>query len=146
MAERHVSNTGGGGEEFDREISYHGLRNFAIGLVVLVLLSAFLMWGFSVRLRERLAAADPPPPALPEARRPHTPPGPRLQTEFTADIERLRQIEEELLAGYGWVDRAAGRVRIPIERAMELVAEGGLRSPAAPASAAVAESEETLDE
>lgn len=112
-------------QEFDREISYRGLRIFAVGLAALVLVSAFLMWAFSAYLRDRLVAADPPPPALPEARRPHTPPGPRLQTEFTSDVERLRQTEEVLLTGYAWVDRGAGRVRVPVERAMELVAEEG---------------------
>lgn len=123
---------------FDREISYRGLRIFAIGLAVLMLLAAFLMWGFSTHLRSRLVAADPPLPALPEARRPHLPPGPPLQTGFTSDIEELRRVEEELLHGYAWVDRSAGRVRIPIERAMELVAVGGhavSEPPSTPAAA-----------
>lgn len=116
-------------QEFDREISYRGLRIFGIGLAVLVLVSAFLMWAFSDFLRDRLVAADPPLPALPEARQPHTPPGPRLQTEFTSDVERLRQTEEALLTGYAWVDRGADRVRIPVERAMELVVAGALETP-----------------
>lgn len=116
-------------QEFDREISYRGLRIFALGMAALVLVAVFLMWAFSSYLRQGLVAADPPPPALPEARRPHTPPGPRLQTEFTSDVERLRQTEEALLNGYAWVDRGAGRVRIPVERAMELVAAGALETP-----------------
>lgn len=134
-------------QEFDREISYRGLRIFAIGMAALVLVSVFLMWAFSSYLRQGLVAADPPPPALPEARRPHTPPGPRLQTDFTSDVERLRQTEEALLTGYAWVDRGAGRVRIPVERAMELVAAGGLDS-AAPRStpAASEEAAEATDE
>ena len=37
---------------------------------------------------------------------------------------RLRQAK--LLSSYGWVDREAGVVRIPIDRAMDLVAERGL--------------------
>lgn len=115
-------------QEFDREISYRGLRIFAIGMAALVLVAVFLMWAFSSYLREGLVAADPPPPALPEARRPHTPPGPRLQTEFTSDVERLRQTEEALLTGYAWVDRGTGRSRIPVERAMELVAAGALET------------------
>lgn len=124
--------------EIDREISYTGLRIFAVGLAALVLAAAFLMWAFSDYLRDRLVEADPPPPALPEARRPHTPPGPQLQTEFTTDVERLRQTEEALLTGYAWVDRSAGRIRIPIERAMELVAAGGpdaAEPPSTPAAA-----------
>ncbi len=33
--------------------------------------------------------------------------------------------EEELLENYGWVDREAGIVRIPIDQAIELLAEDG---------------------
>jgi hypothetical protein len=40
--------------------------------------------------------------------------------------ERDRERREERLRSYGWVDRPAGVVHLPIERAMELVA-GGVR-------------------
>ena len=50
---------------------------------------------------------------------------------------QLSQIE-----GYAWVDEKAGLVRIPVERAMALVAERGLpaRGAAAPASKAASPS------
>ena len=115
---------------YDSELSASGLRRFAIGLALLVILSALGMWGFSHLLRSRLAAADPPLPLLPEAREAWVPPGPALQTHFTTDIERLRAIEDTLLHDYAWVDQPAGRVRIPIERAMELIAAGSGDSPA----------------
>ena len=35
----------------------------------------------------------------------------------------MRQTEAALLDSYGWIDREAGIVRIPIERAMELLVE-----------------------
>lgn len=54
------------------------------------------------------------------------PPEPRLQRVPIADLTRLREREERLLTSYGWVDREAGVVRIPVERAMQLVAERGL--------------------
>jgi len=34
-----------------------------------------------------------------------------------------------VLSAYGWVDREAGRARIPIERAMELLARDGELGP-----------------
>jgi hypothetical protein len=42
--------------------------------------------------------------------------------------------EEGQLQSYGWVDQDAGQARIPVSRAMELIAERGLpvRSVAAP--------------
>ena len=49
-----------------------------------------------------------------------TVPAPRLQTDPHADLAQLRAREQAQLDGYGWVDRGAGTVHIPIDRAMEL--------------------------
>lgn len=54
------------------------------------------------------------------------PPPPRLQTYPFQDVKDLRQEERRLLETYEWVDRNAGVVRIPIERAIEVLAEKGL--------------------
>jgi hypothetical protein len=54
------------------------------------------------------------------------PPAPRLQTSTAVDLIAHREREEEILERYGWVDRENGKVRIPIERAMDLVLERGL--------------------
>jgi len=54
---------------------------------------------------------------------PDLPPVPRLQTNTTTDIEALRAKGTAQLHGYGWVDRGSGIARIPIERAMDLVAD-----------------------
>lgn len=53
-------------------------------------------------------------------------PAPRLQTNDAADLAKFRAAEEAQLHSYGWVDKSAGIVRIPIERAMDLIAERGL--------------------
>jgi hypothetical protein len=36
-------------------------------------------------------------------------------------LQELQALEEEELTTYGWVDEEVGRIRIPIDRAMELV-------------------------
>jgi hypothetical protein len=41
-------------------------------------------------------------------------------------LKQLRSQELRLLEHYGWVDRANGIARIPIERARQIVIEGGL--------------------
>jgi hypothetical protein len=46
---------------------------------------------------------------------------PVLQDSNADDLNLLRKKEAQALAEYGWVDRAKGVVRVPIERAMELV-------------------------
>lgn len=54
------------------------------------------------------------------------PPEPRLQVSPPQDLQKMRESEDALLYNYGWVDRKAGVVRIPIDRAMELIVERGL--------------------
>ncbi|MGF7163331.1 hypothetical protein FHS85_004994 [Rhodoligotrophos appendicifer] len=53
------------------------------------------------------------------------PPPPRLQTDPQADLVRQGTMQAKQLERYGWTDRLAGRARIPIERAMDLLAESG---------------------
>jgi hypothetical protein len=60
-----------------------------------------------------------------------TPKPPVLQVDPPADLERYLRAQDEILGTYGWADRGAGRVRIPIREAMRLLAERGL--PAGPA-------------
>jgi hypothetical protein len=61
-------------------------------------------------------------------------PTPRLQTDDGyQEITDMHAKEDLLLDNYSYVDQGKGTVRIPIERAMELIAERGL--PVAPASA-----------
>ena len=54
------------------------------------------------------------------------PPQPRLQAYPASDLQRLRVSEEEQLGTYGWVDESIGIMRIPIDRAMDILAEKGL--------------------
>ena len=53
-------------------------------------------------------------------------PQPRLETNEPTEINDFRVQEEQTLNSYGWVDQQAGVVRIPIDRAMELLAQRGL--------------------
>ena len=50
------------------------------------------------------------------------PPQPQLQVSSQRDNRRMLLEEAEVLNEYGWVDRDAGIARIPIERAMEIIA------------------------
>jgi hypothetical protein len=54
-------------------------------------------------------------------------PTPRLEVAGGAqDLADLHEREDLLLNYYSWVDQSKGTVRIPIERAMELIAKSGL--------------------
>jgi hypothetical protein len=54
-------------------------------------------------------------------------PTPRVQTDDgNQDVADLHAREDLLLSNYSWADQSQGKVRIPIERAMELIAQRGL--------------------
>jgi hypothetical protein len=91
-------------------------------LVVLALTAvggAFLLLYYTQREARQSAPASP----LAESYGRQVPPEPRLQADPLGDLRALRAEEDALLHGYAWVDRKAGTVRIPIERAMALLAE-----------------------
>lgn len=68
------------------------------------------------------------------------PPAPRLQVDPALDIFEHRKAEQGVLDTYGWVDKSGGTVRIPIARAMALLAERGIPSPPPAPAAPVAPS------
>lgn len=61
----------------------------------------------------------------------------KVLAPVSEDLKDLRAREDEQLHSYRYIDRASGAVRIPIERAMELLekesAEGRLPYPTRPA-------------
>ena len=66
-------------------------------------------------------------------------PTPQLETDERGQLNKIRLNEEQTLSTYGYVDQSAGTVRIPIERAMDLIVQRGLpvraQAGAAPAAA-----------
>ena len=51
---------------------------------------------------------------------------PRLQVDEGLDFEKVKAAQDQILGSYGWVDRAAGTVRIPVSRAMDVLLKEGL--------------------
>ena len=87
--------------------------------------------------------APPLPSPLEEANQPRVPPAPRLQERPENELLTFRLQEQDVLTSYGWVSESAGVARIPIERAIEILAERGLPlTAAAPAPAPPAAAEE----
>jgi hypothetical protein len=52
-------------------------------------------------------------------------PQPREQPNPMIDLNAWRLREDEDATNYGWIDRSNGIVRIPIERAMEIIVQRG---------------------
>lgn len=98
---------------------------------------AALMRGWERRAAraDRQAAESGPAPAV--ARSQVYFPQPREQIAPNEELKTFRARENAELNSYGWIDRKAGEVRIPIDRAMDILLERGLptRGGPGPASA-----------
>jgi len=53
------------------------------------------------------------------------PPAPRIEEHPAIEIQQLHAQENSILSTYGWANKKAGVVRIPIDRAVELQLERG---------------------
>lgn len=109
-------------------VSARTVVGFAVILTVLavvaMILIAALFHAFETRADKRDAAALDR--AGLEARPGAPPPQPRLQIHPVRHWSAFREAEVERLESYGWMDRSTGAVHIPIERAMELIAQRGV--------------------
>lgn len=54
------------------------------------------------------------------------PENPQLQAAPKRDIREFRLAEDRVLNSYGWADKAAGTVHIPVDQAMAIIAKQGL--------------------
>ena len=125
-----ASPPGGGYEKSDLSVKAIGVFGAILTLVlVLAIVSMAWMFGLFAAREER---QDAPPSPLATAG--SGPPQPLLQVDAPRDLKELRAAEDARLASYGWVDKQAGLARIPIDRAMALLAERGLPSPPEPAA------------
>jgi hypothetical protein len=134
------------------DASVTGIAVFLTSLAILVAVIGLLCYGIGAWFNARMNREDGPNskwtktadvrqlgnmPSSPElqnkvAELTKAFPTPRVQTDDgNQDVADLHARENLLLENYSWVDQKSGKVRIPIERAMELVAQKGL--PVAPA-------------
>ena len=118
-------------------ISYRGIVWFVVILVATTAFCQLVVWGMYEFSAARVTSNQPAraPVAVPEpahGQLPPLPPGPNLLTNEPMNLRSFRTNEDAVLSSYGWVDRNAGTIRIPIERAKDLVLERGVLQ-AAPA-------------
>ena len=103
--------------------SARGVGWFSAGLVAAVILSGVLV----ALLFSYFARLYPPRrQAVPADLRYQEVPNPKLQVTSQLDLQHMRERDDSVLNSYGWVNRDAGIVRIPIDRAIELLAERSL--------------------
>jgi hypothetical protein len=107
----------------ERDVQLRPLIISGVSLALLAGMSLLAMWLLFDYFAVRRARFEVPPPLL---QAPQLPPEPRLQVSPTHDWREMLAAEMATLHSYGWVDRQAGIVRIPIDRAIEILAERGL--------------------
>ncbi len=141
-------------EEVDASAGYErsdvrttGIVVFLTALGIFVVVTAVLCYGIGKVLNAQMNREDGPNskwtktvdvrqlgnlPSNPEmqnkvAELAQTFPTPRVQTDDgNQDVADLHAREDILLGNYSWANDAHSKVRIPIERAMELIAQRGL--------------------
>ena len=132
-----IHNPHGHGDFERRDIGAKGILYFLAGLAGVTLLIVLFLVGMYKILDKRERANQPvlsplitSSPADTRVITPNHPekafPDPRLETDERGQLNKIRMDEEQTLASYGWIDEKAGTVRIPIERAMDLVVARGL--------------------
>ena len=120
--EEHPVTNGAPGYEVEdagvREIVYTG-----IGLAVGTILICLAVLGL---FRAMSAMNNNPQPTIEVPNLQALPAGPRLQERPWEELQVLRQREDGMLGTYGWVNKDAGTVRIPVSGAMEALVNRGL--------------------
>lgn len=134
-----------GHADFERkDISVNGVVVFLVGLAAMVVISYFVVDIFYGVLERHFEAQQAPVSPLVTNAQQDTRrippqygqdyakylkesfPAPQLETDERTQLNEVRLREEDLLSTYDYVDKSAGTVRIPIDRAMDLLAQRGL--------------------
>ncbi len=106
------------------DIPLTGTTRVAILSLVIIAMIMAVIYGIWGVLASRVRQQDTrPPPMADSAYGNRLPAVPRLQSVPGTDLAAYRRAHQEKLASYGWVDKNAGIARIPIDRAIELMAE-----------------------
>ena len=124
-------------------VSYSGIVWFVVILAVTTIVCQILMW---VLLRAMQAQSPDPATAAAAMAAPAVPrpaeagrvypdmvsigkadgPAPKLLVREPQNLDALRAHERDVLTTYGWVDQNAGTIRIPIDKAKDLLIQRGL--------------------
>ena len=125
MTQRHEGDvtTGAGPRHEMTDVRPRPILAFTAGVLAALAISLIVTWW----LFRLMASATAPAGGVAAARA--VPPAPRLQVTPSQDLDAVRAAEIDRLSSYGWVDRRAGIVHIPIDRAFDLIVAEGKEKP-----------------
>jgi hypothetical protein len=135
--EIHPAKPAGNGGYERQDIGAKGVLYFLAGLALAGIFTYFVVDGLYSYLDKRSEAQQAPvnplvtsAPAdtrhIPDKYEEKAFPDPRLEKDERGQLNDIRIKEEQTLSTYDYIDKNAGTVRIPIERAMDLIAQRGL--------------------
>jgi hypothetical protein len=110
----------------DSDVNVGAVLGFGAGLLAVGVLIYFMVWLLFLYFSAREAVRVAPEYPLAAGQENRLPPEPRLQTNPRQDLRVLEAHEDSILNSYGWVDKTAGVVRIPIDQAIKLTVQRGL--------------------
>ena len=105
-----------------RDANARGIFNFLVFLGLMLVVSGFVCWG----LFRYFSSRQPGPADSPFEDTRELPLGPQLQVNPREDWLKFHEQQEQELETYEWENRGSGIVRVPIERAMDLLLQKGL--------------------
>jgi len=112
----------------NRDVNVWAVGKVGIALVLTTIASLLLMFGMFRYLEVRENTAQIPPATTYTVNPNKLPPEPNVMfnQHESENQQEIRAAEDRELNEYGWADKAHGVVRLPIERAMDLVVQRGL--------------------
>ena len=108
------------------DVNIRAILAFGAALIAIAVAVHVLIYGLYGYFDSREGVQAPLEYPLAASQGHHEPPEPRLQTDPRQDLADMQAKEDEQLQSYGWVDKNAGVVRIPIEDAIRLTLQRGL--------------------
>src|SRR5581483_3044186 len=124
MAEAENRSLQEGSAGYERkDLSPRAIALFGVVLALVIVLSAGVVTLFQISGASRYTRRQAPRPPLAVTREATAP---QLQVNAPNELRTMREAEERTLNSYGWVDPQTETVRIPVERAMEILAQKGL--------------------
>jgi hypothetical protein len=126
-----------GPQHEESDVNVWAVGRFVIALIAVIAVALGLLFGL-FRYFESVTGGVKPV-ADEHVNRGKRPPQPRLEETPVEDLRKIREAEDQALSSYAWIDRKNGVVRIPVARAIDLLAERGLpaRQPAAASDVSV---------
>jgi hypothetical protein len=99
------------------DVDTRSIVGLASGFLVFVAVSVVLLGVYYIHAN--VGAGSASPRQFPE---------PRLEMRSGQDLDALVKAQEDQFQSYAWVDRGRGLVRIPVSRALELLAARGAKA------------------